>query len=127
MDVPSISGRVDRLNYEELLGVDDVRDQCRCVLLISHPQANSLWLATNFVAQHTIIDAHIFVICLLHLSCFSLMPREATEDEGAMKVPWRCPRDAHSLIRCLYDGTIRSLCSLNPPDFWRCDESWLKI
>lgn len=117
MDVPSISGRVDRLNYEEVLGVDDVRDQCRCVLLISHPQSNSLWLASQVVAPPTIIDAHNYVICLLRLPRFSLTPREATEDEGAMKVPWRCPRGAHSLIRCLYDETIRSLCSLNPPDF----------
>ena len=87
MDLSSIPGRVDHLNYEELLGVDEVRDPCGCVLLISQPQANSLWLATEVVAPPTIIEAHDYVICLLRLTRFSLTPREATEDEGAHEVP----------------------------------------
>ena len=114
MDISSIPGRADRLSYEELLGVDEVRNQCDCVLLISHPQANSLWLASQVVAPTTIIDANDYVICLLPLPRFSLTLRKATEDEGAMKVPTRCPRGAHSLIHCVYDETIHPLCSLNP-------------
>ena len=91
MDIPSIPSTVDRLNSEELLRVDEVRDPCGCALLISHPQANSLWLASRAVAPPTIVDAHDYVICLPRLPRFSLTPREAAEGEGAVKVPTRCP------------------------------------